>query len=67
MTEKWRWVWLDRDTNYLLKNLISKSKVTVFNKKLTTWKVSVFGVILVRIFRIRIEYEPEYGDFLRSN
>ena len=32
----------------------------------TTWKVSVFGVILFRIFPYSDQNNSEYGQFLRS-
>ena len=31
ISEKWRRVWFHRDNNYLLENLISNSKVAIFN------------------------------------
>ena len=31
ISEKWCWVWFHRDNNYLLENLISNSKVAIFN------------------------------------
>ena len=43
-----------------------KLQMGAMSETFTTWKVSVFGVILVRIFPYSDQNNSEYGNFLRS-